>query len=696
MVSVRSFRRLPSGPLGGVACAWLCLTAASVAVYPAAAQTPAPIGPQTQPQTPTQTQARKAATRTALTASASASEAGDAVTFTAAVTAAGGVPTGTVTFKDGDSILGSAALSQGSARLTTSTLTVGRHTITAAYSGDASFAGSVAAALPHDVGKASTTIALTASGPASQAGDAVTFTAAVTAAGGVPTGTVVFSDGEKILGSAALAEGRAQLTLSTLPAGQHTLSATYGGDAGFRGSVSEPSTHLVQQNAWPVLVLLAAIVLAALMVLLRRIVFRWLLRPIARGLRGLFRSLRRVLRLGGRASVRQRPAESFLGLSVGAIAEGFTETEDAIADDFDPSSVQIDRHSRFVCSWIRPQLKRQAEYHRKNADEDFEKAKHLFAAEIPLGSNPLNVYDDIHNAFIVNQFSESDKPCFHILSEFRKTINSNVLALAVTYTFIVSAVAVANLTMPPPIEFYQRMGLGTVLPPTFSVPFFGIELSTATEIDRGMFSLMSCFLGFGLMWTFYNLAYEQSQRYNGQQMHTFLVTYLSDISNHFHGIRASATQAVVGDAEKEEMRRETVLWITNLHWMAFRMLFIEEFLRNILFQIRRNSAFALYLIVPLVFVSLLGAAFWLVASFELLDLGSNVHNYWFYPLFLWLLYEYGRYLGRALDPMSESIEEKPYTFSRLKLVDAMTRIMESYAEQLDQWRSRFRQGPGSQ
>jgi hypothetical protein len=380
------------------------------------------------------------------------------------------------------------------------------------------------------------------------------------------------------------------------------------------------------------------------------------------------------------------------------MAEGFMETEDAIAaDKFDTSSVRIERNSRFVCSWIRPQYNRQPDYRTDDAEEDFEKAKQLFDAEVPLRSNPLNLYDDIHNAFIVNLLSRSDKPCFHILSEFRKTISANVLALTVTYTLIVSAVLVINLTVPTSIEFYQRLGLGEVLPSKFVVPVLGVDLDTATEFNRFMFALMSCFLGFVLMWMFNNLAYEQSQRYNGQQMHTFLMNYLSDISNHFHAIRGSATQAVIRETEAEAMKRETLVLITDLNWMPIRMQFIKQFLRSILFQIHRNSVFAQFL-VPLLFGLLLLLACWLLVLFELFVLGSNVHNYWFYPLFLWLLYEYGRYLTRALAPMTESIKEDEYARLRLGLVDAMTQIMGSYAAQLDQFRTRFRpgQGPGSQ
>jgi ABC-type multidrug transport system fused ATPase/permease subunit len=552
------------------------------------------------------------------------------------------------------------------------------------------------AALPQTQ-KKDTRTELTVSGSASPAGGSVTFTVVVTGEGGIPAGTVTFKDGESALHSTELSEGRAQWTTAALAAGQHIITAAYSGNADFLGSVSQPKPHLVQQKGRAVLALLAAIMLAALMVLLRRILFRRLLRPAARMLRALVRRLRSLLRLGGRASARQRPTESFLGLGVGAIAEGFTETEDAIAADFDTSSVRIERNSRLVCSWIRPHYDRRPDYHRDDAEEDFEKAKQLFAADVPLSSNPLNLYDDIHNAFIVKLFGKSDKPCFYILSEFRKAISANVLALTVTYTLIVSAVLIVNLTVPTSIEFYQRLGLGEVLPPTYRVPFLGVELHTATEINKLMFALVSCFLGFGLMWMFNNLAYEQSQRYNGQQMHTFLMNYLSDISNHFHAVRGSATQSVIREAQVEEMKRETVVWITDLHWMSIRMQFIKQFLRNILFQIHRNRAFAL-VIVPLFFALLLFVASWLLALFEILALGSNLHNYWFYPLFLWLLYEYGRYLTRALVPLSESINEDEYVRLRLGLIDAMSEIMASYAGQLDQFRTRFRpgQGPGSQ
>src|SRR5216117_4519761 len=89
---------------------------------------------------------KKASTTTLVSSSANPSLSGQSVTFTATVTAkspGAGTPTGTVTFKDGSSTLGTGTLDgSGQAMFTISTLAVGSHSITARYGGDASFKGS--------------------------------------------------------------------------------------------------------------------------------------------------------------------------------------------------------------------------------------------------------------------------------------------------------------------------------------------------------------------------------------------------------------------------------------------------------------------------------------------------------------------------------------------------------------------------
>jgi hypothetical protein len=80
----------------------------------------------------------KASTKLGLVSSKNPSTHGTAVTFTATITPAfGGVATGTVTFKNGATTMGTGTVSAtNKATFTTSALSVGTHSITASYGGD--------------------------------------------------------------------------------------------------------------------------------------------------------------------------------------------------------------------------------------------------------------------------------------------------------------------------------------------------------------------------------------------------------------------------------------------------------------------------------------------------------------------------------------------------------------------------------
>jgi hypothetical protein len=79
-----------------------------------------------------------------LISSQSSSTHGEAVAFTATVTSPTVVPTGPVTFAAGKTVLGTAQLSNGKAKFTTSSLPTGSNTVTATYFGDSNIAGSTA------------------------------------------------------------------------------------------------------------------------------------------------------------------------------------------------------------------------------------------------------------------------------------------------------------------------------------------------------------------------------------------------------------------------------------------------------------------------------------------------------------------------------------------------------------------------
>src|SRR5262249_24314576 len=146
---------------------------------------------------------------TAVTSSANPSVFGQSVTFTATVSAtapASGTPTGTVTFKDGSTTLGTGSKERGAGKVASSRLGVGNHTITAVYAGDTNFNGSTGTlnTNPQVVNQGGTTTAVTSSANPSVFGQSVTFTATVSAtapASGTATGTVTFKDGSTTLGT---------------------------------------------------------------------------------------------------------------------------------------------------------------------------------------------------------------------------------------------------------------------------------------------------------------------------------------------------------------------------------------------------------------------------------------------------------------------------------------------------------------
>jgi hypothetical protein len=96
-------------------------------------------------------------TTATLTSSVNPSTVGQAVTFTIQVTAAGVTPTGTVTFYDGTTAIGTGTLDgQGIATLTTSTLTAGTHNISAQYAATTDFNASTSNTVAQVVNPAST------------------------------------------------------------------------------------------------------------------------------------------------------------------------------------------------------------------------------------------------------------------------------------------------------------------------------------------------------------------------------------------------------------------------------------------------------------------------------------------------------------------------------------------------------------
>ncbi|HEV2489577.1 MAG TPA: Ig-like domain-containing protein [Candidatus Acidoferrales bacterium] len=195
----------------------------------------------------TQTVNKVGTTTSAIASSLNPSTYGVSVTFTVTVTSTtGAIPTGSVTFKDGTTTLGSKALVAGVAAFATTKVAAGTRSITAIYAGTSNFIGSTSPAFTQTVNKAGTTTTVVSSLNPSTFGTSVTFTATVApATSGTPSGSVTFKDGATTLATKTLSSGKATFATTTLAKGSHSITVVYGGNANFTGSTSSVLTQTV-------------------------------------------------------------------------------------------------------------------------------------------------------------------------------------------------------------------------------------------------------------------------------------------------------------------------------------------------------------------------------------------------------------------------------------------------------------------
>jgi hypothetical protein len=191
------------------------------------------------------TQAVQAMTTTGLGSSLNPSQFAQSMTLTATV--APSTATGTVTFYDGTTVIGSDGVSAGTATLVTTALPVGTDDLTAAYGGDAGDASSTSTTLNQVVNQDSTGTVVTSSPNPSKTAQSVTFTATVTPA--TATGTVTFMDGTTSLATERVTAGVGSFATTTLAAGSHGITAVYSGDGNDLGGTSPAMTQVVGSSS---------------------------------------------------------------------------------------------------------------------------------------------------------------------------------------------------------------------------------------------------------------------------------------------------------------------------------------------------------------------------------------------------------------------------------------------------------------
>jgi hypothetical protein len=176
-------------------------------------------------------------TTTTLAADTTKAVFGQPVTLTATVTASKGTPMGSVTFFDGTTVLGVAAVDPNGQAVLRVPFGVGTQSLTASFAGINGFQASASGTVLETVNRDATAMSVS-----TETVDQIILlvTATVNPAppgAGLPTGTVVLREGNTIVRTATLdSNGQVSFDVEGLKVGEHKFTLSYNGDNNFLAS----------------------------------------------------------------------------------------------------------------------------------------------------------------------------------------------------------------------------------------------------------------------------------------------------------------------------------------------------------------------------------------------------------------------------------------------------------------------------
>jgi len=401
-------------------------------------------------------------------------------------------------------------------------------------------------------------------------------------------------------------------------------------------------------------------------------------------LRALVYPFRLVLRLFGmgRNAAPNRPSEMGPGAWAAAVSGHKTLLEVELGDDFEHEEQFISRQGLFF-KWmaVRVGFMRMPEEMTDELSKEYERLAHKFlGGQVPITSDSRALFEDVEGTVIASQFEESERGLIYLLNETRKTMNANVRRLSIWFSAILAGVLLLNIVM---------NSLGVV---EMFGPLQGGQWGEAT--DKALNSLIfgggSCLLAALLMWALYYAEYSPYQRNTAREMANFLTRYLARVNDHYRTAIGRAKSVTVGEErDSKQLSDEAKRWTMNINWIAMRVFFVETYVRNVVFQITRNSSYYL-LFVPAGFLAGLIALLAGLAAFGVLHPFATIIGLgWVFPvLFVLVATLYAFFLANSMGSLEEIDQGEWISFHTLRLNQVLGEVVGKYAEDVGYWKNR--------
>ena len=416
---------------------------------------------------------------------------------------------------------------------------------------------------------------------------------------------------------------------------------------------------------------------------------RWVWQLFAGLIRVLSFPARFLLRrfgLGRRAKLETGPDPSAEAIAAAAFSRHETLTEKALSRDFDHEENFVDRQGVFF-KWMAVRvgfMQMKEDLSDETAREYAELADQFMTKVVPINADHRALFEDVEGAVIVDQFRQSDDGVIYLLNEARKLMNANVFKLAAWFSGILASVLLVNVVINDLglVDLSDRFGGG------FG-PIPGDQLGSLV-VGAG-----TCLLAAAVMWALYYAEYAPYQRNTAREMANFLTRYLARVNDHYRTAVGKAKSVTVGqERDSGRLAEDARLWTLNITWIALRVFFIETYVRNVVFQIRRNSGYYL-LFVPAAFLAALIvilAGLGVVNGLSPFDTVASL-GWVFGLLFVLIAVLYGFFLTTALRSLKEIDQGEWISFHTLRLSQVLGDVVGKYAEDVGYWKNRI--GGGS-
>jgi hypothetical protein len=266
------------------------------------------------------------------------------------------------------------------------------------------------------------------------------------------------------------------------------------------------------------------------------------------------------------------------------------------------------------------------EFRRPDADEmrpqdlDFEAGKSLAREATRFFSNPIDIfespgswlYEQVEREFIRRTYSgegsQSDRKFIFTMRRFRKLVNANtakMFLLHVPVTAIAAGMA----------SHFALTHLSTQMVVTGLPPWLPLGWNNLSVVGIVLVSLV--YIAF-----LFNIFYRNAQQNSARELDNYIETKFGRIVQNFKEAEKKGIDEQNRGGDPAEIAERAAVWVTCYTWFGFRMFLNEHILRNVMFQILRNTRFyqaAVYLI--LIYFALLLPIQMFAGAWNFSDLG---------------------------------------------------------------------------